>query len=263
MSARDFRPGAEDAGRADVRPARELEKIVGHTFRDPSLLEEALTHSSYRNECRDRRTGCNERLEFLGDSVLSVVTAEYLFKTYPREAEGFLTRMRAALVCENTLAVLATEIGLGDFMYFGHGERTDGGGKQRKSTLADAFEALLAAIYLDSGSDLEAARAFLLPRLKRMIPEVSRQGEDYKSILQRIVQQTPEEELRYEDLPLCRLSEFQPARRRLRAHQAGSGTGSRPPRPHPAGRTGRGLDYPRPERGQHSHRTPRKTNICD
>lgn len=199
MSARDFRTGTEDAGRADVRPARELEKIVGHTFRDPSLLEEALTHSSYRNECRDRRTGCNERLEFLGDSVLSVVTAEYLFKTYPREAEGFLTRMRAALVCENTLAVLATEIGLGDFMYFGHGERTDGGGKQRKSTLADAFEALLAAIYLDSGSDLDAARAFLLPRLKRMIPEVSRQGEDYKSILQRIVQQTPEEELRYEE----------------------------------------------------------------
>ena len=199
MSAREIRAGMEDAGRANVRPARELEKIVGHTFKDPSLLEEALTHSSYRNECRDKRTACNERLEFLGDSVLSVVTAEYLFKTYPREAEGFLTRMRAALVCENTLAVLATEIGLGDFMYFGHGELVSGGGKQRKSTLADAFEALLAAIYLDSGSDLEAARAFLLPRLKRMIPEVSRQGEDYKSILQRIVQQTPEEDLHYEE----------------------------------------------------------------
>ena len=199
MSAREIRAGMEDAGRASVRPARELEKIIGHTFKDPSLLEEALTHSSYRNECRDKRAECNERLEFLGDSVLSVVTAEYLFRSYPREAEGFLTRMRAALVCENTLAVLATEIGLGDYMYFGHGELVSGGGKQRKSTLADAFEALLAAIYLDSGSDLNAARAFLLPRLKRMIPEVSRQGEDYKSILQRIVQQTPEEDLHYEE----------------------------------------------------------------
>lgn len=199
MSAHNRRAGLEETGQTAVRPASELEKAVGHSFRNPALLTEALTHSSYRNECRDRGTACNERLEFLGDSILSVVTAEYLFTAYPREAEGFLTRMRAALVCENTLAVLATEIGLGDYMYFGHGETAAGGGKKRKSIIADAFEALLAAIYLDSGSDLNAARAFLLPRLKRMIPEVSRQGEDFKSILQRIVQQTPEEDLHYEE----------------------------------------------------------------
>ena len=109
-----------------------------------------------------------------------------------------MTKTRAALVCESTLAVLASEISLGDFMHFGHGEQHAGGGKMRKSIIADAFEALLAAMYLDSGMD--TVREFLLPRLKRMLETVSRRGtEDYKSMLQRIVQQTPEEQLRYEE----------------------------------------------------------------
>ncbi|MBP5230772.1 MAG: ribonuclease III [Clostridia bacterium] len=188
----------EDARNGGALPAGKLEEMIGYRFKNPALLEEALTHSSYSNECRDRHPQCNERLEFLGDSILSVITAEFLYGEFPKENEGFLTRTRAALVCENTLAVLASEIGLGDYMRFGHGEIVSGGGKQRKSILADAFEALLAALYLDSG--METVRSFLLPRLRRMLREVSRRGtEDYKSMLQRIVQQTPEEELRYEE----------------------------------------------------------------
>ena len=175
-----------------------LQERIGYRFRNRTLLSEALTHSSYCNENKQWKLPCNERLEFLGDSILSVITAEFLFATFQREDEGFLTRTRAALVCESTLAVLAAEIGLGDFMYFGHGERHAGGGKMRKSIIADAFEALLAAMYLDS--DVETVRSFLLPRLQRMLETVSRRGtEDYKSMLQRIVQQTPEEHLRYEE----------------------------------------------------------------
>ena len=177
-------------------PKSLLQERIGYTFRDLSLLDEALTHSSYCNENKRQKIESNERLEFLGDSILSVITAEFLFAKFPGKDEGFLTKTRAALVCEATLAVLATEIGLGDFMYFGHGEIISGGGKKRKSIIADAFEALLAAIYLDS--DMEHAKEFLLPRLVRMLETVSKKGtEDYKSLLQRIVQQTPEEKLYY------------------------------------------------------------------
>lgn len=180
-------------------PASLLQERIGYQFQNSAFLTEALTHSSYCNENKHQKVQSNERLEFLGDSILSVITAEYLFSAFPRENEGFLTRTRAALVCEGTLAVLATEIGLGDFMYFGHGEIVSGGGKKRKSIIADAFEALLAAIYLDS--DMEQVKAFLLPRLERMLETVSKKGtEDYKSMLQRIVQQTPEEKLSYEEL---------------------------------------------------------------
>ena len=173
-----------------------LQERIGYTFRNTELLSEALTHSSYCNENKRRKIESNERLEFLGDSILSVITAEYLFSAFPGEDEVFLTKTRAALVCETTLAVLASEIGLGDFMSFGHGEIISGGGKKRKSIIADAFEALLAAIYLDSG--MEQVKSFLLPRLIRMLETVSKNGnEDYKSMLQRIVQQTPEEKLYY------------------------------------------------------------------
>ena len=177
-------------------PKEMLQERIGYTFRNTELLSEALTHSSYCNENKRRKIESNERLEFLGDSILSVITAEYLFSAFPGEDEGFLTKTRAALVCETTLAVLASEIGLGDFMSFGHGEIISGGGKKRKSIIADAFEALLAAIYLDSG--MEHVKSFLLPRLIRMLETVSKNGnEDYKSMLQRIVQQTPEEKLYY------------------------------------------------------------------
>ncbi len=185
--------------REQILPVTLLEERIGYTFRNQALLMEALTHSSYCNENRQRGPECNERLEFLGDSILSVITAEYLFSAFPGEDEGFLTKTRAALVCESTLAVLASELELGDFMSFGHGEIVSGGGKKRKSILADAFEALLAAMYLDSG--MEQVRSFLLPRLKRMLEIVSKKGsEDYKSRLQQIVQQTPEEKLFYQEL---------------------------------------------------------------
>lgn len=175
-----------------------LQERIGYRFQNMALLEEALTHSSYCNENKQQKLSYNERLEFLGDSILSVITAKYLFTSFPREQEGFLTKTRAALVCESTLAELAQEIQLGDFMRFGHGEQVSGGGKQRKSIMADAFEALIAAIYLDS--DMERVRSFLLPRLTRMLEVVSRKGtEDYKSMLQRIVQQTPEEKLSYQE----------------------------------------------------------------
>lgn len=175
----------------------ELEERIGYVFRDRKLLKIALTHSSYCNE--NRRRGCtesNERSEFLGDSVLSVITADFLFHEFGDSDEGFLTRTRAALVCEDTLAVFSTKLGLGEYMFFGHGEACPTGGKHRKSIISDAFEALLAAIYLDGG--MESAKEFLLPQIKGMLSTVIRTGtEDYKSRLQRIVQETPEETLSY------------------------------------------------------------------
>ena len=128
--------------------------------------------------------------------MLSLITAEFLFEKYRDSDEGFLTKTRAALVCEDSLAKYSQKIGLGDYMFFGHGESGAGGGRRRKSIIADAFEALLAAIYRDGG--MEAAKKFSLPFISEMLSEVLRLGtEDFKSRLQRIVQQTPEEELSY------------------------------------------------------------------
>lgn len=174
-----------------------LEEKIGYKFNDPELLFVALTHSSYCNENRKKGvTESNERSEFLGDSVLSLITSEFLFNRFPDVDEGFLTRTRAALVCEDTLAVFANQISLGDFMLFGKGEAVSSGGRHRKSTLADAFEALIAAIYRDGG--MENARSFVLPFVSAMLETVIKSGtEDYKSRLQRIVQQTPEEVLTY------------------------------------------------------------------
>ncbi len=180
-----------------ISSVSQLEQKIGYTFNDKSVLMTALTHSSYCNE--NRRHGAlssNERSEFLGDSVLSVITAEYLFHTFSDRDEGFLTRTRAALVCEDTLAVFSNRIGLGDYMLFGNGESGKTGGKHRKSIISDAFEALIAAIYLDGG--MESAREFVLPFIKDSVDSVVKSGgEDYKSRLQRIVQQTPEESLSY------------------------------------------------------------------
>lgn len=174
-----------------------LEKEINYNFKNKDLLTVALTHSSYCNENRKRGfTESNERSEFLGDSVLSVITAEFLFNRYPDADEGFLTRTRAALVCEDTLAAFSNQIGLGDYMLFGKGESASTGGRHRKSTIADAFEALIAAIYLDGG--MEKAKEFVLPFITSMLETVIKIGtEDYKSRLQRIVQQTPEEVLTY------------------------------------------------------------------
>ena len=172
---------------------QDLMKRLGHTFRDPSLLQRAMTHSSFANE---RRTPIpsNERLEFLGDSVLGMVTAVYLFHK-DTGAEGQLTRLRASLVCEKALHSYAKELDLGSFLQLGHGEKLTGGA-QRPSILADAFEAVVAAIFLDGGMD--SARNFLLPFLEKELSNQKRsQFRDYKTTLQEIIQQNPEEHLDY------------------------------------------------------------------
>ena len=170
---------------------KELEKTLGYRFQDPSLLETALTHTSYANEAR-RGTKHNERLEFLGDSVLSIVVADYLF-THNDLPEGELTRMRASLVCENALFGFAQKIRLGDYLRLGHGEEL-GGGRRRPSVVSDAFEAVIAALYLDGG--IEQARRFILPFITQALM-CKNTEEDYKTKLQEIIQQNPEERLSY------------------------------------------------------------------
>lgn len=177
------------------RTYAELQEVIGYRFKDVSLLINALMHSSYINETHRPKSDCNERLEFLGDSVLSLIVSDYIYRDLKRCDEGVLTRLRAAVVCEDACGRMAADIELGEYMYFGHGERLSNGGK-RKSIQADAFEALLGAIYLDGGMD--AARGFLLPRVVPLIEDCSLgSNEDYKSLLQRIVQETPEEKLTY------------------------------------------------------------------
>lgn len=171
-----------------------LEERIGYQFRDPELIHEALSHSSYANEKKKLRRS-NERLEFLGDSVLSVVVSQYLFEHYPDLPEGELTKIRAALVCERSLHRFALRIGLGDFLLLGKGEEHTGG-RERPSILADAFEAVIAAIYLDGG--LEAARTHILHFIPEHIPESSSVlFGDYKTALQEIVQKNPEEKVEY------------------------------------------------------------------
>lgn len=181
----------------EISSFQKLEEKINYKFNNKDLLCVALTHSSYCNENRKRGfTESNERSEFLGDSILSVITAEFLFNRFPNADEGFLTRTRAALVCEDSLASFSNQLDLGDYMLFGKGEAIATGGRHRKSTIADAFEALIAAIYLDGG--MEQAKEFVLPFITTMLETVSKTGtEDYKSRLQRIVQQTPEEVLAY------------------------------------------------------------------
>lgn len=168
---------------------------IGYTFKDAALLETALTHSSYANE-GNRGLKSNERLEFLGDSVLGFITAGYLFEN-ERGEEGQLTRQRASLVCEKALSSYARKLGLGECLLLGKGEQR-GGGAERPSILADAFEAVIAALYLDGG--LSAAEAFILPFLKEELSlrQCRPQFRDYKTALQEIVQQNPEEHLEYE-----------------------------------------------------------------
>jgi ribonuclease-3 len=161
---------------------------IDYEFKNEKLLKEALSHSSYVNE---KKCGnCNERLEFLGDSILSLVVARYLFLNNPNLPEGKLTKMRAALVCEKTLAKFANEIYLGSELLLGKGEE-HGNGRARPSILADAFEALIAAIYLDSG--YKNAEKFILSFVKNEKVDIS----DYKSLLQEVVQRNPEEKVDY------------------------------------------------------------------
>lgn len=168
---------------------KELERKIGYEFADKSLVITALTHSSYSNENKARGIDvrCNERLEFLGDSVLSLIASVYLFKGNRNLFEGDLTKIRAGVVCENALYDYATDIDLGSYLRLGRGEENTGG-RTRKSILADAFEALLAAIYLDGG--FEKAREFVLPYIKTAAAKLIQSGstEDYKTLLQKFIQ---------------------------------------------------------------------------
>ncbi len=170
----------------------EFENIIGYEFKNKSLLETALTHSSYKNEKQLSRD-CNERLEFLGDSVLGVITAEYFYKHLSHLPEGEMTKKRAGCACEKSLHGFANEINLGKYILLGKGEENTGG-RKRASILADAFEAVIAAIYLDGG--LESARNFVLDFVKKA---ADRQLSfvDYKTELQEIIQKNPDEHLTY------------------------------------------------------------------
>ena len=170
--------------------SHQLETIIGYKFKNPELLEIALTHTSYANESRTP-VKHNERLEFLGDSVLQIVSADYLFHAYADRPEGDLTRIRASLVSEGALFQFAQEIHLGEYLRLGHGEDL-GGGRNRPSVVSDAFEALIAALYLDGG--MEVARNFILP----FITEGKTAEDDYKTRLQEVVQQDPSAVLKYE-----------------------------------------------------------------
>lgn len=174
-----------------------LEEKLGYTFKDISLLEGALYHSSYANEHRAQGIRSNERLEFLGDAVLGLVSAEYLYRKHPNAPEGELTRIRAALVREESLFEVAQNLGLGKYLKLGHGEEV-GGGRQRPSILADATESVFAAVYLDGG--MEAARALIHRCLleKEQEEAVEERRRDYKTELQELIQRTPGQALRYE-----------------------------------------------------------------
>ena len=180
----------------------ELEQALGYTFRDRSLLENALRHSSYANENRREGLCSNERLEFLGDAVLGFVVAEYLYRTYPDHPEGDLTRMRAELVCEGSLAAVAAELRLGGHLLLGHGEDA-GGGRTRASINADAVESIIAAAYLDGGFDAASTLIYrlILNKTRRQIPV----NTDYKTMLQELVQREKNQTLKY-----CLVSESGP-----------------------------------------------------
>ncbi len=174
----------------------EAEKKIGHKYNDISLLNTALTHSSYANENHTRN---NERLEFLGDSVLSVIISDYIFKRMENVDEGDLSKFRATLVCERSLADVAQKIHLNELVFLGRGEdRT--GGRKRPSVISDAFEAVLGSIYLDAG--LETARAWLLPLMADKIEDVlaGKLYRDYKTTLQEIVQKDGKGNVKYQTI---------------------------------------------------------------
>lgn len=166
-----------------------FENNIHYTFKNKSLLELALTHSSYANESRTH-TEYNERLEFLGDAVLQLVTSEKLYKEHPDMPEGRMSKQRAALVCEDALANYSKQINLGAFLLLGKGEENTGG-RERPSILADAFEALIGAIFLDGG--VENAKKFIL----RFLDDKDLHLQDYKTLLQEIIQKNPGERLSY------------------------------------------------------------------
>lgn len=176
-----------------MRKQLEFQKVIGYEFRQTGLLQQALTHSSYANEKRMKKHSDNERLEFLGDAVLEIISSEYLYHHFPDLPEGELTKMRASLVCEPTLAYCTKELHLGEYLLLGRGEdRT--GGRKRSSILSDALEAVIGAIYLDGG--FASAKEFVL---KFILTDIAHKQlfYDSKTILQEIVQRKSKEGLTY------------------------------------------------------------------
>ena len=171
-----------------------LEKNLKYTFKNKELLINALAHTSYTNEKKNGMNS-NERLEFLGDSVLSIIVSEYIYKNFPNLPEGQLTRLRASLVCERALCNFSKQLGVGEYLLLGKGEKANGGA-ERPSILADAFEAILAAIYLDGG--MEPAKNHVLRFIKNELSHLENDNfKDYKTELQEIIQRNPEEKLTY------------------------------------------------------------------
>lgn len=171
-----------------------LEQALSYTFKNKQLLKNALTHSSYANENRASKCPDNERLEFLGDSILGFVIADALYQQFPDKPEGELTRIRADLVCEGNLARVAAAIHLGDALLLGHGE-ANSGGRKRDSIVSDAMESVLAAVYLDGGFD--AAKAIILRLILGDVPEDKPRVTDYKTLFQELVQQTKNQAIHY------------------------------------------------------------------
>ena len=173
---------------------KDLEVAIGYRFQNIQLLQNALTHSSYANERWHNSLLSNERLEFLGDSVLGMLVAAYLYHNFPNRPEGELTRMRADMVCEQTLAAAANRIGLGSHLLLGHGEE-QGGGRHRNSILADAMESVIAACFLDGG--IEAALKVVQQFILVEVPVTKLHNADYKTKLQELVQQKKNQVLSY------------------------------------------------------------------
>lgn len=172
-----------------------LEEAIGYRFRDITLLQNALSHSSFANERFHNSLKSNERLEFLGDSVLGMVVAEHLYRTCPDRPEGELSRSRADMVCENSLAVIARKLGLGEYLLLGHGEAISGG-KNRPSILADAVESVIAAIYLDGG--FAPAKEFIHKFVLTTVTAEKPRNMDYKTAFQELIQQKKGQTITYE-----------------------------------------------------------------
>ena len=173
---------------------KDLETAIGYQFRNINLLHNALAHSSYANERWHNSLMSNERLEFLGDSILGMLVAEHLYKTFPDRPEGDLTRMRADMVCEKALAKVAQQIGLGQHLLLGKGEE-QGGGRSRNSILADAVESVIAACFLDGG--MEPAVQFVTKFILVNVPVTKLHNADYKTALQELVQQKKNQVISY------------------------------------------------------------------
>ena len=172
-----------------------LEQGLGYTFRNKALLENALTHSSYANENRERHLPDNERLEFLGDSILGFVVAEYLYRNFPDKPEGELTRIRADLVCERNRAEAAATVELGSYLLLGHGEE-QGGGRKRDSIVSDAMESVIAASFMDGG--FAAAKEIIDRLILSNIPKGRPRNFDYKTAFQELVQRKKDQQIHYE-----------------------------------------------------------------